>query len=93
MGVKASSHDNLERSNRCVSIKRNQATFTLKKKSKNSVTVTRKQFSLTLSYACIVHKVQGISLSKVEVSLNFWKQNVFQPAQVYVCSIKSHNKL
>ena len=40
-GIKASSHDNLGKSNRWVPIERSQATFTLKKKKKSSVAVTR----------------------------------------------------
>ena len=58
-GIKASSNDNLRRSNRWVPIEQSQAIFTLKKKSKSSVAVTQTQFPLTLSYPCTVHKVQG----------------------------------
>ena len=83
-GIKASSHDNLGRSNRWVPIERSQATFNLKKKSKSSVVVTRTQFPLTLSYACTVHKVQVITLSKAAVRLNLYKQKEFQTGQVYV---------
>ena len=39
-GIKAPSHDNLGRSSRWVPIEQNQATFTLKMKSKSLVTVT-----------------------------------------------------
>ena len=42
------------------------------------------QFPSTLSYACTVHKVQEISLSKAVVSLNLYKQKAFQPGKVYV---------
>ena len=81
-GIKGSSNDNLGRSN--LPIEQSQATFTLKKKSKSSVAVTRTQFPLALSYACTVHKVQGISFSKAVVSLNLYKQKAFQPGQVHV---------
>ena len=67
-----------------VPIERKKATFTLKKKSKSSVAVTRTQFLLTLSYAYTVHKVQGISLSKAIVSLNLCKQKSFLSGQLYV---------
>ena len=71
-------------SNRPVPIEQSQSTFTLKKKSKSSVAVTREHFPLTLSYACIVHRVKEISLSKAAVGLNLCKQKAFQPGQVYV---------
>ena len=83
-GIKVSSLDNLGRSNRWVPIEWSQATFTLKKKSTSSVAVTRTQFPLTLSYACTVHKVLGISLSKAVVSVNLCKQKAFQPGQLHV---------
>ena len=71
--IKASSRDNLRRSNRWVPIEQSQATFTLKKKSKSSVAVTGTQLPLTLSYTCTVHKVQGISSI---------------PTRTIICSIK-----
>ena len=83
-GIKASSHNNLGRSNMWVPIERSQATFTLKKKIKSSVAVTRIQFPLTLSYVCTFHKVQGTSSSKVVATLNLCKQKAFQPGQAYV---------
>lgn len=56
----------------------------MKKKSKSSVTITQTQFPLTLPYACTVHKVQGISLSKAVLSLNLGKQKTFLPGKVHV---------
>ena len=63
----------------------------MKKKSKSSVAVTQTQFALTLSYACAVHKVQRISLSKAVVSLNLYRQKAFQPGQVYVALSRIKN--
>ena len=83
-GIKLSSYDNLRRSNRWVPFEQRQATFSLKKKSKSLVTITRTQFPLTLSHACTTHKVLRISLSKAVVIRNLCKNKVFQPGQVYV---------
>ena len=82
-GIKASPQDNLGRSNRWVPIEQLQTTL-LKKKSKSSVAVTREQFPLTLSYACIVHRVHEIRLSKAAVSLNLCNQKASQSGQIYV---------
>ena len=60
-------------------------------KSKSSAAVTQTQFPLTLSYACAVHKVQRIRLSKAVVSLNLCKQKTFQPGQLYVASSRIAN--
>ena len=38
--------------------------------------VKRKQFPLTLSWACIVHKVQGLSLNEGVVSFDLESQNL-----------------
>ena len=44
----------------------------------------RIQFPITLSWACTVHKVQGLTLENVVVSLELHKQRSFNYGQMYV---------
>jgi len=39
---------------------------------------------LVLSYACTVHKVQGLTLEKIVVSFQLARQRNFNPGQMYV---------
>ena len=53
-------------------------------KKEASPIIKRIQFPLTLSWACTVHKVQGLSLSQVVISFDLLKQKSFNYGQMYV---------
>ena len=65
------------------------------RKNKQQPYVKSTQFPLTLSWACTVHKVQGISLAEGVVSFDLEKQKSFNQGQTYVAlsSISSMNKM
>ena len=69
--------------NNYIPIEITEAKFNVSKR-KSSVMVTRTQFPLTLSYACTVHKVQGLTQEKIVVSFQLNKQRSFNPGQMYV---------
>ena len=69
--------------NNLVPIERAEAKFNVSKR-KSAVMVRRTQFPLTLSYACTVHKVQGLTQEKIVVSFQLNKQKSFNPGQMYV---------
>jgi hypothetical protein len=50
----------------------------------SSPEIQRIQFPIALSWACTVHKVQGLTLEKVVISLNLKKQRSFNYGQIYV---------
>ena len=62
-------------------IKKHQALFCLRK-NKQQPSVKRTQFPLTLSWACTVHKVQGLSLAEGVVSFDLEKQKSFNQGQL-----------
>ena len=50
----------------------------------SSPEIQRIQFPIALSWACTIHKVQGLTLEKVVISLNLKKQRSFNYGQIYV---------
>ena len=56
---------------------------------KLSQTFKRTQFPLTLSEACTVQKVQGLTLSRIVLSMELVKQRTFSPGQIYVALSQS----
>ena len=68
-----------------IPIERTEANFSLnKRKSNTGPMVKRTQFPLMLSYACTVHKVQGLTLDQAVISFDLRKQRSFNPGQMYV---------
>ena len=65
------------------------------RKNKQQPYVKSTQFPLTLSWACTVHKVQGISLAEGVVSFDLEKQKSFNQVQINVAlsKISSMNKM
>ena len=53
-------------------------------KKASSPIIKRTQFPLMLSWACTVHKVQGLSLSKAVISFDLLRQKSFNSGQMYV---------
>ena len=66
----------------CVPIKNSEALFGLRKNSQRP-SVKRTQFPLTLSWACTVHKVQGLSLTEGVVILYLESRKSFNQGQMY----------
>ena len=66
-----------------VPIKKREELFGLRKKSQQP-SVKKTQFSLTLSSACTVHKVQGLSLTEGVASFDLASQKSFNQGQMYV---------
>ena len=63
-----------------------KVTTEIRTKAKNvsSPVIKRTQFPLMLAWACTVHKVQGLSLDKIVVNFNLFKQKSFNHGQMYV---------
>ncbi|XP_057316777.1 uncharacterized protein LOC130657796 [Hydractinia symbiolongicarpus] len=75
-------------SNRWVPIERAEANIKLKTSKDTSPVIKRTQFPLMLSWACTVHKVQGLTLDKVVISFDLEKQRSFNNGQMYVALSK-----
>ena len=80
-GLKAMSNDIFGKSKRWIPLERNESTFTLKRKAG---VIHPTQFPVTLSHACMIHKVQSISRHDVVISFDLNKQKSFLPGQIYV---------
>ena len=50
----------------------------------SSPEIQRLQFPVSLAWACTVHKVQGLTLEKVVISTDLFKQRQFNHGQIYV---------
>ena len=82
-GLKAMNSDNFARQQQLVPISKHEVSFGLRK-NKAQPGIKRTQFPLTLSWACTVHKVQGLSLSKGVISFTLNRQKAFNQGQMYV---------
>ena len=93
-GREAMQSDVTARQHNWIPLKKHQALFGLCK-NKQQPSVKRTQFPLTLSWACTVHKVQGLSLAEGVVSFDLEKQKSFNQGQIYVAlsRISSMNKM
>ena len=76
-----------------VQIHQTWATFPLHKK-KHSFQAIRTQFSLTLAWAVIIHKCQGLTLSEIVIDMTHAKGK-FKPGEAYVAfnRVKTLDKL
>jgi hypothetical protein len=72
------------RENRLVPIEPVLAKIKVRPGKPSSPEIQRIQFPVALSWACTVHKVQGLTLENVVVSLELNKQRSFNYGQIYV---------
>jgi hypothetical protein len=79
-----SSSSSFARENNLVPIKPVLARIKVRPGKPSSPGIQRLQFPLTLAWACTVHKVQGLTLDNIVVSLDLRKQRYFNYGQVYV---------
>ena len=94
VGLEAMRSDVTARQYHWVPIKKREALFGLRK-NRQQPSVKRTQFPLTLSWACTVHKVQGLSLTEGVVSLYLESRKSFNQGQMYAAlsRITSINEL
>ena len=70
--------------NKVVPIKPILAKIKLNPGKRSSPEIQRLQFPLALAWACTVHKVQGLTLNKIVISFELFKQRSFNYGQTYV---------
>ena len=70
--------------NKVVPIKPILAQIKLNPGKRSSPEIQRLQFPLALAWACTVHKVQGLTLNKIVISFELFKQRSFNYGQIYV---------
>ena len=78
------SGDNFAIENKVVPIKPVLAQIKLNAGKRSSPAIQRLQFPLALAWACTVHKVQGLTLNKIAISFELFKQRSFNYGQIYV---------
>ena len=70
--------------NKVVPIKPVLAQRKLNPGKRSSPEIQRLQFPLALAWACTVHKNQGLTLNKIVISFELFKQRSFNYGQIYV---------
>ena len=92
-GRRAIMNNQFTRANCVVRIEKCEADIPI---SKGSVSpcIKRTQFPLALSWACMIHKVQGLSLNEGAVSFELRKQKYFGPVKIYtvLSKVTDYNK-
>ena len=76
--------DSFARENGWFPIVRTDTLIRIKQLNANSLTIRRTQFPVTLSWACTVQKVQGLSLERAVISFDLNEQRSFKAGQMYV---------
>ena len=93
IGRRAIMNNQFTRANCVVRIEKCEADIPI---SKGSVSpcIKRTQFPLALSWACMIHKVQGLSLNEGAVSFELRKQKYFGPVKIYtpLRRVRDYNK-
>ena len=69
--------DIISENNKWVPVKREETSICLTKYKSTPPVIKRTKFILVLSWACTVHKVQGVSLTSAVVSFDLEKQKPF----------------
>ena len=82
--IRMSGSDVTAKNNKWVPVKREETSIYLSKYKSISSAIKRTQLPLVLSWACTVHKVQGLSLTSAVVSFDLEKQKPFNEGQMYV---------
>ena len=82
-GRKLAEANRLARQNNWVPVKRNDRHIFVEN-SYNSLSIQKTQFSLRLSWACAMHKVQELNLSHAVFGFNLEKQRTFKPGEMHV---------
>ena len=84
VGINKMQSDRLAQQLNAVPIERVTTEIRTNEKKLSYPVIKRTQFPLMLSWACTVHKVQGLSLKEVVVSFELHKQRSFNNGQMYV---------
>ena len=84
--IRINGNDLIARNNKRVPIKREETSIYTNKNNATSPAINNIQFRLALSWACTVHKVQGLSLNSAVISFGLEKQKLFSQEKIYVAS-------
>ena len=84
--IRKNGNDLMAKTNKCVPIKREETSIYINKYKTASSAINRTQFLLMLSWACRVHKVQGLSLNSAVISYDLEKRKVVQSSTDICCS-------
>ena len=76
--------DSFARQNHVVPVEPALAKIKLRPGKLSSPEIQRVQFPVALAWACTIHKVQGLTLENIVVSLELRKQRFFNYGQIYV---------